>query len=188
MNQFTIQFKDAEDLANKIAEYNELMNPQKVVEEVKEETKKRRKKQTASVESPKEEPQMVVESPVKEVQESEIVKTEAEPISVEVVDTEKVEEPTAEDAPPVEKTTEPPVTDFDGNPVEPKPAEEVPAVEEANEPIDKKAYWAKFKAWMGEDKERGIKAFKVFAGHGLTKATSDSLTDEIMAELDELMA
>lgn len=171
MNQFTIEFKNAEDLANKIAEYNELMNPQKVVEEVKEETKKRRKKQTAVVES------------VEKVQEA-----EAEPTSVEVVDTEKVEEPTAEDAPPVEETTEPPVTDFDGNPVDPKPAEAVPAVEEANEPIDKKAYWAKFKAWMGEDKERAVKAFKVFTGHGVPKPTSDSLTDEIMAELDELMA
>lgn len=163
MNQFTIQFKDAEDLANKIAEYNELMNPQKVVEEVKEETKKRRKKQTAVVES------------VEKVQEA-----EAEPTSVEVVDTEKVEEPTAEDAPPV--------TDFDGNPVEPKPAEAVPAVEEVNEPVDKKAYWAKLKAWMGEDKELGVKVYKVFLRHGVPKPTSDSLTDEIMAELDELMA
>lgn len=188
MNQFTIEFKNAEDLANKIAEYNELMNPQKVVEEVKEETKKRRKKQTASIELPKEEPQTAVESPVKEVHESETVKIETEPTSAEVIEPEKAEEPTAEPAPPAEETTEPPVTDFDGNPVEPKPAEDVPAVEEANEPIDKKAYWAKFKAWMGEDKERGVKAFKVFAGHGLTKATSDSLTDEIMAELDELMA
>lgn len=183
MNQFTIEFENAEDLANKIAEYNELMNPKKVVEEVKEETKKRRKKQTASVESPKEEPQMVVESPVKEVQESEIVKTEAEPTSVEVIAPEKVE-----DAPPVEETTEPPVTDFDGNPVEPKPAEDVPAVEEVNEPVDKKAYWAKLKAWMGEDKELGVKVYKVFLRHGVPKPTSDSLTDEIMAELDELMA
>ena len=183
MNQFTIEFKNAEDLANKIAEYNELMNPQKVVEEVKEETKKRRKKQMASIESPKEEPQTAVVKSVEKVQEA-----EAEPIQVEVIESEKVAEPTAVDAPPVEETIEPPVTDFDGNPVEPKPAEDVPSVEEANEPIDKKAYWAKFKAWMGEDKERGVKAFKVFAGHGLTKATSDSLTDEIMAELDELMA
>ncbi|WP_127133464.1 hypothetical protein [Veillonella caviae] len=192
MNQFTIEFKDAKDLSKKIAEYNALMNSVNEAVEVstvKEKVKKAFKEQTASVESPKEKPQMVVESPVKEVQESEIVKTETEPTPVGVVDTEKVEEPTAEPAPPAEETTEPPVTDFDGNPVEPKPVEEpTPAVEEANEPIDKKAYWAKFKAWMGEDKERGVKAFKVFVGHGLTKATSDSLTDEIMAELDELMA
>ena len=188
MNQFTIEFENAEDLANKIAEYNELMNPQKVVEEPKEEIKKRRKKQTVNVESPKEEPQTAVESPVKEVQESEIVKTETEPIPVEVIDPEKVEEPTAEPAPPAEETTEPPVTDFDGNPVEPKPAEDVPAVEEVNEPVDKKAYWAKLKAWMGEDKELGVKVYKVFLRHGVPKPTSDSLTDEIMAELDELMA
>lgn len=180
MNQFTIEFKNPKDLAKKISEYNALMNPAAETAEVlnvtKEETKKAFKEQTEKVEPVKEETQSVVVDLVEEVQ------------AVVEVEPEIVEEPTAEDAPPVEKTTEPPVTDFDGNPVEPKPAEEVPAVEEANEPIDKKAYWAKFKAWMGEDKERGIKAFKVFAGHGLTKATSDSLTDEIMAELDELMA
>lgn len=180
MNQFTIEFKNPKDLAKKISEYNALMNPAAETAEVlnvtKEETKKAFKEQTEKVEPVKEETQSVVVDLVEEVQ------------AVVEVEPEIVEEPTAEDAPPAEETTEPPVTDFDGNPIDPKPAEEVPAVKEANEPIDKKAYWAKFKAWMGEDKERGIKAFKVFAGHGLTKATSDSLTDEIMAELDELMA
>ncbi|MCI6407290.1 hypothetical protein [Veillonella caviae] len=188
MNQFTIEFKDAKDLSKKIAEYNALMNSVNEAVEVstvKEKVKKAFKEQTASVESPKEKPQMVVEPPVKEVQEAEIVKTETEPTPVGVVDTEKVEEPTAE---PAEETTEPPVTDFDGNPVEPKPAEDVPAVEEVNEPVDKKAYWAKLKAWMGEDKELGAKVYKVFLRHGVPKPTSDSLTDEIMAELDELMA
>lgn len=181
MNQFTIEFKNSKDLAKKISEYNALMNPAAETAEVlkvtKEETKKAFKEQTEKVEPAKEETQSVVVDLVEET--STPVEVEEVQAVVEV-EPEIVEEPTAEDAPPV--------TDFDGNPVEPKPAEDVSAAEEVNEPIDKKAYWAKFKAWMGEDKERGVKAFKVFAGHGLTKATSDSLTDEIMAELDELMA
>ena len=189
MNQFTIEFKNSKDLAKKISEYNALMNPAAEIAEVlkvtKEETKKAFKEQTEKVEPVKEETQSVVVDLVEETPTPVAVE---EVQAVVEVEPEIVEEPTAEPAPPAEETTEPPVTDFDGNPVDPKPAEAVPAVEEANEPIDKKAYWAKFKAWMGEDKERGVKAFKVFAGHGLTKATSDSLTDEIMAELDELMA
>lgn len=32
MNQFTIEFKNAKDLAKKISEYNELMNPQSIEE------------------------------------------------------------------------------------------------------------------------------------------------------------
>lgn len=54
MNTFTIEFKDPEDLAKKIAEYNELMNPKsieelavKVVEEPKQEVKEEPKKETA---------------------------------------------------------------------------------------------------------------------------------------------
>lgn len=51
MNQITIEFKNAKDLAKKIAEYNELMNPKSieelavnVVEEPKKEAKPEPKK------------------------------------------------------------------------------------------------------------------------------------------------
>lgn len=183
MNQFTIEFKNAEDLANKIAEYNELMNPQKVVEEVKEETKKRRKKQTASIELPKEEPQTAVESPVKEVYESETVKIETEPTSAEVIEPEKAEEPTAEPAPPAEETTEPPVTDFDGNPVETETIE----IEQVEKPVDNKEYWKAVKSWMGNDMEKAKSVMAVFKAHDKDKFDSDHLTDEIIKELDVLM-
>lgn len=50
MNTFTIEFKGPKDLAKKIAEYNELMNPKEVaevVEEPKKEVKPELKKETA---------------------------------------------------------------------------------------------------------------------------------------------
>ena len=50
MNTFTIEFKGPKDLAKKIAEYNELMNPAEVtevVEEPKKEVKPEPKKETA---------------------------------------------------------------------------------------------------------------------------------------------
>lgn len=62
MNTFNIEFKNAKDLAKKIAEYNELMNPKsieelavKVVEEPKQELKEEPKPERVEAEEPTEE-------------------------------------------------------------------------------------------------------------------------------------
>lgn len=98
MNTFTIEFKGPKDLAKKIAEYNELMNPKtieelavKVVEEPKQEVKEEPKKETAPkvVEETKPEPVEVVE-PVEEVAEVPVTNFEGEPVEAKV---EEVEEP-----------------------------------------------------------------------------------------------
>ena len=164
MNTFTIEFKGPKDLAKKIAEYNELMNPKsveelavKVVEEPKQEVKEEPKKENA----PK-----VVE--------------ETKPEPVEVVE-------------PVEEVAEVPVTNFEGEPVEAK-AEEVeePAENELDvdtAEIDPQVYWNDFKDWLKHVGAEGVKAaLDVFRNHGVNgKPNSGDLTPEIMQELNTLM-
>lgn len=91
MNIFTIEFKGPKDLAKKIAEYNELMNPAEVaevVEEPKKDTKPEPKKETAPkvVEEPQPEPVEVKE----EVAEVPVTNFEGEPVEAKA---EEVEEP-----------------------------------------------------------------------------------------------
>lgn len=164
MNTFTIEFKGPKDLAKKIAEYNELMNPKsieelavKVVEEPKKEVKEEPKQET----TPK-----VVE--------------ETQPEPVEVVE-------------PVEEVAEVPVTNFEGEPVEAK-AEEVeePAENELDvdtAEIDPQVYWNDFKDWLKHVGAEGVKAaLDVFRNHGVNgKPNSGDLTPEIMQELNALM-
>lgn len=164
MNTFTIEFKGPKDLAKKIAEYNELMNPKsieelavKVVEEPKQEVKEEPKKENA--------PKVVEE-------------TKQEP--VEVVE-------------PVEEVAEVPVTNFEGEPVEAK-AEEVeePAENELDvdtAEIDPQVYWNDFKDWLKHVGAEGVKAaLDVFRNHGVNgKPNSGDLTPEIMQELNALM-
>ena len=88
MNTFTIEFKGPKDLAKKIAEYNELMNPKEVaevVEEPKKEVKPEPKKETAPkvVEETKPEPVEVKEEPAEEVAEVPVTNFEGEPVEVE---------------------------------------------------------------------------------------------------------
>lgn len=110
-----------------------------------------------------------------------------------------------------------PVTDFEGKPtktkkeekvepvtesvVEPAPAEtptEEPATIETPEqdaalditaePIDKKAFYKEFREWMGEDGVKAKKALAIFSKHGVTRPSSDSLTDDIITDLKSAMA
>lgn len=91
MNTFTIEFKGPKDLAKKIAEYNELMNPKsieelavKVVEEPKQETAPK------VVEEPQPEPVEVKEEPAEEVADVPVTNFEGEPVEVKA---EEIEEP-----------------------------------------------------------------------------------------------
>lgn len=109
-----------------------------------------------------------------------------------------------------------PVTDFEGKPtkikkeekvepvtesvVEPAPAEtpeepatiETPgqdaALDVTAEPIDKKAFYKEFREWMGEDGVKAKKALAIFSKHGVTRPSSDSLTDDIITDLKSAMA
>lgn len=161
MNTFTIEFKGPKDLAKKIAEYNELMNPKsieelavKVVEEPKQEAKEEPKKET----TPKvvEETQPERDEPSEEVTEVPVTNFDGEPVEVKA---EEVEEPTE--------------TELD--------------VEAAE--IDPQVYWNDFKDWLKHVGAEGVKAaLDVFRNHGVNgKPNSGDLTPEIMEELNALM-
>lgn len=161
MNTFNIEFKNAKDLAKKIAEYNELMNPTEVaetVEEPKQEAKEEPKKETTPkvVEETKPEPAEVKEEPSEEVTEVPVTNFEGEPVEVKV---EEVEEP----------------------------AENELDVDTAE--VDPQVYWNDFKDWLKHVGAEGVKAaLDVFRSHGVNgKPNSGDLTPEIMQELNALM-
>ena len=163
MNQFTIEFKNAKDLAKKISEYNELMNPQSI-EELAVNVKPIEQPKTEPVAEEKSEPK--VEKPVPGAKvDKEIVKN----ISIEI------------EEPPV------PVTDFDGNVVDVEPTEL--AIEDVKEEIDYQTYWAEFKDWLKAVGQDGIKAaLTIFRNHGVQgNPSSENLTPEIIDELNTLM-
>lgn len=74
-----------------------------------------------------------------------------------------------------------PVTDFEGKSVTNKKEEKV-------EPVDKKAFYKEFREWMGEDGVKAKKALAIFSKHGVTRPSSDSLTDDLITDLKSIMA
>lgn len=113
-----------------------------------------------------------------------------------------------------EEKQEIPVTDFEGNtqktkneekvePVaEPKLAEATKVEEQtpvessqqdteidvAAEPVDKKAFYKEFRAWIGEDGVKAKKALAIFSKHGVARPSSDALTDDLITDLKSIMA
>lgn len=105
-----------------------------------------------------------------------------------------------------------PVTDFEGKlaktkkeengepvakPTEATKAEELAPIgtskqdtelDVAAEPVDKKAFYKEFRAWMGEDGVKAKKALAIFSKHGVTRPSSDSLTDDLITDLKSIMA
>ena len=101
-----------------------------------------------------------------------------------------------------------PVTDFEGNPTKlnkeekVKPAETTKVEEQtpietpkqdteldvAAETVDKKAFYKEFREWMGEDGVKAKKALAIFGKHGVSRPSSDSLTDDLITDLKSIMA
>ena len=97
-----------------------------------------------------------------------------------------------------------PVQPLDAEPVEPKeeqtpqqekiepkdaPAQEVEnTLDVTPEPVDKKAFYKEFREWMGEDGVKAKKALAIFGKHGVTRPSSDSLTDDLITDLKSIMA
>lgn len=171
MNQITIEFKNAKDLAKKINEYNEMLNPKqveevtvKVVEAPKQDVKPERFDEVAN---------KVVEA-VKKVE-------EPQPKPVEVKEKQ------------AEEVAEVPVTNFEGEPVEVKaeeveePTENELDVETAE--VDPHVYWTNFKNWLKDSGQEGAKAaLDIFRKHGVSgKPSAEDLSQEIIEELDTLI-
>lgn len=175
MNQFTIEFKNPKDLADKISKYNDLMNP-KPIEELAVNVVEEKPAKSTAKKADKEAP-AVVADPVVEVAP---VEDQAP-----AVDQEPTPEPVADPEPAVEVAADVPVTDFNGEPIAEDPTEL--DVEPAE--FDPAAYWVDFKSWLKSVGNEGIKkALDVFRSHGVEgNPSSDDLTPEIVAELDALM-
>ena len=189
-NILTIKFNTLDDLAVQVADWNERLNYQCCGNCSDTEVPTATVGETIDVEA---------EAPV--VEEKTDIKPQPQPEPVEVV-------PVQEDVP---------VTDFEGKPTKTKseekaepatesvvetppteaPIEEQATVEELNqdtaldvtaEPVDKKAFYKEFREWMGEDGVKAKKALAIFSKHGVTRPSSDSLTDDLITDLKSIMA
>lgn len=206
-NILTIKFNTLDDLAVQVADWNERLNHQCQGQCMSEKPIVKVKAGTSLelAESKLEDTfKKAIEKSSKKIAEG-ITRLEAEGCKVEILENE-VTAP-ADDVP---------VTDFEGKPtkikkeekvepvtesvVEPAPAEtpeepatiETPeqdaALDVTNEPVDKKAFYKEFREWMGEDGVKAKKALAIFSKHGVTRPSSDSLTDDIITDLKSAMA
>ncbi len=192
-NVLTINFNNTEDLALQIAEWNYILNHQCCGNCHDDKTHSETACETIDVEA--------VTSKV----EPEVVKVKKAEAKEEKVSTKTVE---------TEQKQDVPVTDFEGNPTKlnkeekvkpaasPKPAAttnvekqtpiETPKqdteLDVAAEPVDKKAFYKEFREWMGEDGVKAKKALAIFSKHGVTRPSSDSLTDDLITDLKSIMA
>lgn len=187
-NILTIKFNTLDDLAVQVADWNERLNHQCCGN-------------CSSVEAPT---VTVGETIDIEVAASEVAgkvatKQQPEPVEVEpaqkdvpvtdfegklVTDkkeekAEQVEEPVAEPG-PVETPTEESTTT--------ETPEQDAALDVTAEPVDKKAFYKEFREWMGEDCVKAKKALEIFNNHGVTRPSSDSLTDDLITDLKSIMA
>lgn len=187
-NILTIKFNTLDDLAVQVADWNERLNHQCCGN-------------CSSVEAPT---VTVGETIDIEVAASEVAgkvatKQQPEPVEVEpaqkdvpvtdfegklVTDkkeekAEQVEEPVAEPGPVETPTEESTTTET--------PEQDV-ALDVTAEPVDKKAFYKEFREWMGEDGVKAKKALAIFSKHGVTRPSSDSLTDDLITDLKSIMA
>lgn len=92
---------------------------------------------------------------------------------------EQVEDPVAEPVPVETPTDESTTTET---------PEQDATLDVTAEPVDKKAFYKEFREWMGEDGVKAKKALAIFSKHGVTRPSSDSLTDDLITDLKSIMA
>lgn len=191
-NILTIKFNDTEDLALKIAEWNEILNHQCC----------------GSCHDSK-----APTATVCETIDVDVVTSKVNPKVVKIRKAE-AEEETPNKVAKEEQEQDIHVTDFEGKPTKPKNEEKVEPVAEPEpaettkseeptlvetsrqdaeldvvaEPVDKKAFYKEFREWMGEDGVKAKKALAIFSKHGVTRPSSDSLTDDLITDLKSIMA
>lgn len=188
-NILTIKFNDTEDLALKIAEWNEILNHQCC----------------GSCHDSK-----APTATVCETIDVDVVTSKVNPKVVKIRKAE-AEEETPNKVAKEEQEQDIHVTDLEGNPIkakkmepvaEPEPTEATKAEEPepvetpqqdaeldvVTEPVDKKAFYKEFREWMGEDGVKAKKTLAIFSKHGVTRPSSDSLTDDLITDLKSIMA
>lgn len=189
-NILTIKFNDTEDLALKIAEWNEILNHQccgschdskvptvTVCETIDAETV------TPKVELKSEKSEVKKEKApnkvAKEEQELDIHVTDLEGNPIKAKKEEKVEPVVEPESAEATKSEEPARVEISQQDAE---------LDVVAEPVDKKAFYKEFRAWMGEDGVKAKKALAIFSKHGVTRPSSDSLTDDLITDLKSIMA
>lgn len=188
-NILTIKFNDTEDLALKIAEWNEILNHQCC----------------GSCHDSK-----APTATVCETIDVDVVTSKVNPKVVKIRKAE-AEEETPNKVAKEEQEQDIHVTDLEGNPIkakkmepvaEPEPTEATKAEEPepvetpqqdaeldvVTEPVDKKAFYKEFREWMGEDGVKAKKALAIFSKHGVTRPSSDALTDDLITDIKSIMA
>lgn len=189
-NILTIKFNTLDDLAVQVADWNERLNHQCCGNCHDDKTHVETACETIDVEAG-------------------TSKVEAEVGKAEKAEAKEAKAPNK--AAKEEQKQDVPVTDFEGKPTqtkskneeevepvaEPEPAEatkseeSTPADTELDvsaEPVDKKAFYKEFREWMGEDGVKAKKALAIFSKHGVTRPSSDSLTDDLITDLKSIMA
>lgn len=188
-NILTIKFNDTEDLALKIAEWNEILNHQCCgsCHDSKAPTATVCETIDVDVVTPKANPKVVKirkaeaeeETPNKVAKaEQDIHVTDLEGNPIKAKKEEKIEpvvEPKSTETTKVEEST----------PVE--NTQQDTELDVAAEPVDKKAFYKEFREWMGEDGVKAKKALAIFSKHGVTRPSSDSLTDDLITDLKSIM-
>lgn len=198
-NILTIKFNTLDDLAVQVADWNERLNHQCQGQCMSEKpiVKVTSGNSLELAENKLEDTfKKAIEKSSKKIAEG-INQLEAEGCKIEILENE-VSAP-ADDVP---------VTDFEGNPTKlnkeekVKPAETTKVEEQipietpkqdteldiAAESVDKKAFYKEFRAWMGEDGAKAKKAIAIFGKHGVSRPSSDSLTDDLITDLKSIMA
>lgn len=187
-NILTIKFNTLDDLAVQVADWNERLNHQCCGN-------------CSNVEAPTVtvDETIDIEVAASEVAGKVATKQQPEPVEVEpaqkdvpVTDfegksvtnkkeekAEQVEEPVAEPGPAETPTEESTTTET---------LEQDAALDVTAEPVDKKAFYKEFREWMGEDGVKAKKALAIFSKHGVTRPSSDSLTDDLITDLKSIMA
>lgn len=187
-NILTIKFNTLDDLAVQVADWNERLNHQCCGNCSNVEAPTVTVGETIDIEvaasevagkvATKQQPEPVEVEPAQK----DVLVTDFEGKSVTNKKEEKVEqveEPVAEPAPVETPTDESTTTET---------PEQDAALDVTAEPVDKKAFYKEFREWMGEDGVKAKKALSIFSKHGVTRPSSDSLTDDLITDLKSIMA
>ena len=187
-NILTIKFNTLDDLAVQVADWNERLNHQCCGNCSNVEAPTVTVGETIDIEvaasevagkvATKQQPEPVEVEPAQK----DVPVTDFEGKSVTNKKEEKVEqaeEPVAEPAPVETPTDESTTTET---------SEQDAALDVTVEPVDKKAFYKEFREWMGEDGVKAKKALAIFSKHGVTRPSSDSLTDDLITDMKSIMA
>lgn len=191
-NILTIKFNTLDDLAVQVADWNERLNHQCCGNCSNVEAPTVTVGETIDIEvaasevagkvATKQQPEPVEVEPAQK----DVPVTDFEGKSVTNKKEEKVEqveepvaEPVAEPAPVETPTDESTTTET---------PEQDATLDVTAEPVDKKAFYKEFREWMGEDGVKAKKALAIFSKHGVTRPSSDSLTDDLITDLKSIMA